>query len=295
MRRRRRRRGRRPQVLRPRPRSRCEARKEAARAARTHGRVYVTGCGAKPRRGAFAGDAENVRSWSRGEGGRRRLRRGRRWADRGCVCRRDARLDRVSALSRCRTGDRSRARFWSSPLVRGASAQVVRPRLLGADPPAASPRATARVLNGINLGLYRTVRGYRLRGSCREAWHHARPRAASPLLVEINTVDAELVRALRDTPTRAATREVPTSLADDGSHAKQWDALLRQPPTCAATRAAARGLQPHDDVISRLSLARRGRLREHARRRSYGGRADEGARRPLLARRQQAPPAEDQV
>src|SRR5215212_3546673 len=39
----------------------AKSRKAAARAARTHARVYVTGCGANLQRNAFAGLPDNVR------------------------------------------------------------------------------------------------------------------------------------------------------------------------------------------------------------------------------------------
>ena len=58
----------------------AKSRKEAARAARTHGRVYVTGCGANLAADAFAGLPANVTV----------VRRRTRMSSRSCAARRAA-------------------------------------------------------------------------------------------------------------------------------------------------------------------------------------------------------------
>ncbi len=87
----------------------AKSRKAAARAARTHGRVYVTGCAANLSTDAFAGLPENVVVVRPAERGDARLRRGRRRRDRLRPGRRRGSTASVPS-SRSRTAAASRAR-----------------------------------------------------------------------------------------------------------------------------------------------------------------------------------------
>ena len=101
----------------------AKSRKEAARAARTHRRVYVTGCGANLAGDAFAGLPENVRR-----------RRGEERADAGDR-RRRRRRDR---LRPGRRAPRSRAR-----LRQGAGRLLVLVQASASSRSCAAPRAAA--------------------------------------------------------------------------------------------------------------------------------------------------------
>ena len=191
-----------------------KSRQAAARAARTHARVYVTGCGANLAGEAFAGLPANVHVIPRRSEEAAAAVAGDVGAI-GCV-QADARLDRVRAFVKVQDGCSFSCRFCVVPLVRGAS----RSR------PAASVLAEVRrrvaqghrevVLTGINLGCYRDrAAGYRLARLVREAGGTPgldRLRLSS---IEVNHVDAELVAALRETPTVARHLHAPLQSGDD--------------------------------------------------------------------------------
>ena len=115
---RRRRRGREHVLRHERGRARSRARR-AARAARTHRRVYVTGCGANLAGGAFAGLPENVVVVARRSEETPAFVAGDVGAI-GCV-QADARLDRVRAFVKVQDGCSFSCNFCVIPLVRGAS------------------------------------------------------------------------------------------------------------------------------------------------------------------------------
>ena len=96
-----------------------KSRKEAARAARTHSRVYVTGCGANLAADAFAGLPENVIVVAKRSEETPAFVAGDVGAI-GCV-QADARLDRVRAFVKVQDGCSFSCNFCVIPLVRGAS------------------------------------------------------------------------------------------------------------------------------------------------------------------------------
>ena len=96
-----------------------KSRKEAARAARTHRRVYVTGCGANLAADAFAGLPENVVVVARRSEETPAFVAGDVGAI-GCV-QADARFDRVRAFVKVQDGCSFSCNFCVIPLVRGAS------------------------------------------------------------------------------------------------------------------------------------------------------------------------------
>jgi threonylcarbamoyladenosine tRNA methylthiotransferase MtaB len=191
-----------------------KSRHAAARAARTHRRVYVTGCGANLSRDAFAGLPANVRVIPRRSEEAAAAIAGDVGAI-GCV-QADARLDRVRAFVKVQDGCSFSCHFCVVPLVRGPS----RSR------PAAAVLAEVRrrvdqghrevVLTGINLGCYRDrAAGYGLARLVREVGATRgldRLRLSS---IEVNHVNAELVLALRETPTVAHHLHVPLQSGDD--------------------------------------------------------------------------------
>src|SRR5581483_10099981 len=97
----------------------AKSRKEAARAARTHRRVYVTGCAANLAADALAGLPENVVVVARRSEETPAFVAGDVGAI-GCV-QADARLDRVRAFVKVQDGCSFSCNFCVIPLVRGAS------------------------------------------------------------------------------------------------------------------------------------------------------------------------------
>ena len=191
-----------------------KSRHAASRAARTHRRVYVTGCGASLSADGFAGLPDNVVVVAR------RSEETPAFVARdvgaiGCV-HADARLDRVRAFVKVQDGCSFSCAFCVIPQVRGAS------RSRQADAVLREVRRRARqghrevVLTGINLGCYRDrAAGYDLPRLVREAGAVpglARLRLSS---IEINHVNRELEAALRETPAVAHHLHVPLQSGDD--------------------------------------------------------------------------------
>jgi threonylcarbamoyladenosine tRNA methylthiotransferase MtaB len=190
-----------------------KSRQAVSRAARSHGRVYVTGCGANLA-GAFDGAAPNVRVVARrsedtaavvaGDVGRI-----------GCV-QADARLDRIRAFVKVQDGCSFACRFCVVPLVRGASRSRRAAAVLAEIRRRVQQGHREVVLTGINLGCYRDREGgYRLPDLVRAAGAVpglARLRLSS---IEVNHVDERLVEALRETPALATHLHIPLQSGDD--------------------------------------------------------------------------------
>jgi threonylcarbamoyladenosine tRNA methylthiotransferase MtaB len=190
-----------------------KSRQAAARAARTHRRVYVTGCGANLARDTFEGLPENVVVVPRRSEETPAFVAGDVGAI-GCV-QADARLERVRAFVKIQDGCSFGCSFCVIPLVRGGtrsrSAQAVLQEI---------NRRVAQghkevVLTGVNLGCFRD-RGMTLSQLVRRAGETpglARLRLSS---IEINHVTPDLIAALRETPTAARHLHVPLQSGDDG-------------------------------------------------------------------------------
>jgi len=191
----------------------AKSRKEAARAARTHRRVYVTGCGANLAADVFAGLPENVVVVSRRSEETPDFVAG----DVGAIAcvQADARLDRVRAFVKVQDGCSFSCNFCVIPLVRGASRSRAADAVLTEVGRRVAQGHREVVLTGINLGCYRDrAAGYDLPRLVREAGSLVeRLRLSS---IEINHVDDELVRALRETPSVARHLHVPLQSGDDG-------------------------------------------------------------------------------
>ena len=107
----------------------AKSRKAAARAARSHGRVYVTGCGANLPGGAFDGLPSNVTVVT-GTGEEAVVAVAGDVGAIGCV-QADARLDRVRAFVKVQDGCSFSCRFCVIPLVRGSSRSRAADAVLG--------------------------------------------------------------------------------------------------------------------------------------------------------------------
>jgi threonylcarbamoyladenosine tRNA methylthiotransferase MtaB len=192
----------------------AKSRKAAARAARTHGRVYVTGCGANLAGEGLSGLPANVTVVRRSAEETPAFVAGDVGAI-GCV---DgaASVDRVRAFVKIQDGCSFSCGFCVIPLVRGGS------RSRSADAVLREVRRRVEqghpevVLTGINLGCFRDrAAGYDLPRLVREAGATpglARIRLSS---IEINHVNDALVAALCETPTVARHLHVPLQSGDD--------------------------------------------------------------------------------
>jgi threonylcarbamoyladenosine tRNA methylthiotransferase MtaB len=192
-----------------------KSRHAVSRAARTHARVYVTGCGANLAGDAFAGMPANVRVIARRSEETPELVAGDVGAI-GCV-QGEARLDRVRAFVKVQDGCSFSCNFCVVPLVRGRSRSRRAAAILGEIRRRVDQGHREVVLTGINLGCYRDREaGYTLARLLREAGAIpglARLRLSS---IEVNHVNDELVASLRETPTLARHLHVPLQSGDDG-------------------------------------------------------------------------------
>jgi threonylcarbamoyladenosine tRNA methylthiotransferase MtaB len=192
-----------------------KSRKEAARAARTHRRVYVTGCGANLAAGAFAGLPENVVVVAKRSEETPEFVAGDVGAI-GCV-QSEARLDRVRAFVKVQDGCSFSCAFCVIPLVRGPSRSRAAAAVLAEARRRVAQGHREIVLTGINLGCYRDrPDGYDLPRLVREAGAIPGLRRLRLSSIEINHVTDALVAALRETPTVSRHLHVPLQSGDDG-------------------------------------------------------------------------------
>jgi threonylcarbamoyladenosine tRNA methylthiotransferase MtaB len=191
-----------------------KSRQAAKRAARTHRRVYVTGCAANLAADAFAGLPENVTVVARRSEQTPEFVAGDVGAL-GCV-QADARLDRVRAFVKIQDGCSFSCNFCVIPLVRGESRSRSAAAVLAEVRRRVAQGHREIVLTGINLGCYRDREaGYKLARLVREVGAVqglARLRLSS---IEVNHVDAELIAALRETSTVSRHLHVPLQSGDD--------------------------------------------------------------------------------
>ena len=192
-----------------------KSRHAVARAARSHRRVYVTGCAANLADDAFADLPENVVVLPRRSEEVAAAVAGNVGAI-GCV-QADARLDRVRAFVKVQDGCSFGCTFCVIPQVRGASRSRAAEAVLAEIRRRVAQGHREVVLTGINLGCYRDrAAGYTLPRLIREAGAVpglARLRLSS---IEVNHLDEELERALRETPTVGRHLHVPLQSGDDG-------------------------------------------------------------------------------
>jgi threonylcarbamoyladenosine tRNA methylthiotransferase MtaB len=191
-----------------------KSRHAAARAARAHRRVYVTGCGASLGTDGFDGLPDNVVVIARRSEETPAAVAGDVGAI-GCV-QADARLDRVRAFVKIQDGCSFSCNFCVIPFVRGESRSRPAAAVLREIERRVAQGHLEVVLTGINLGCYRDREaGYRLARLVREAGATpglARLRLSS---IEVNHVGDELVAALSETPTVSRHLHVPLQSGDD--------------------------------------------------------------------------------
>jgi threonylcarbamoyladenosine tRNA methylthiotransferase MtaB len=192
----------------------AKSRKAVSRLAKTHGRVYVTGCAANLPHDAFAGLASNVVVVKQ----RSEETPGAVAGDVGAIAcvQGEARLDRVRAFVKVQDGCSFSCAFCVIPLVRGASRSRSAERVLAEIERRVAQGHREVVLTGINLGCYRDREaGFDLPRLVREAGATpglARLRLSS---IEVNHLSEALVAALVETPTVGRHLHVPLQSGDD--------------------------------------------------------------------------------
>jgi threonylcarbamoyladenosine tRNA methylthiotransferase MtaB len=191
-----------------------KSRQAAARAARTHERVYVTGCAANLTGAAFSGLPSNVIVVSRQSEETAAFVAGDVGAI-GCV-QAEARLDRVRAFVKIQDGCSFSCNFCVIPLVRGGSRSRSARAVLDEVERRVAHGHKEIVLTGINLGCYRDREaGYALPRLLREVGAVPGLERLRLSSIEINHVDAELVSALCETPNVSRHLHVPLQSGDD--------------------------------------------------------------------------------
>ena len=260
----------------------AKSRQAASRAARSHRRVYVTGCAREPRgRRRFATLPSNVvgdpgalarscpRS-SRGDVGAI-----------GCV-QADARLDRVRAFVKVQDGCSFACNFCVIPLVRGPSRSRRAAAVLAEIEKRVRQGHREVVLTGINLGCFRDREaGFRLADLIRAAGSTAGLERLRLSSIEINHVNEELVAALRETPAVCASPPRPAAVRRRRDPARDGPALHGR--GVPAPPRAARRLQPHGGRRSSASPARTSAAFRNTLDVVRRARHHEGSRVPVLA------------
>ena len=191
-----------------------KSRHAASRAARSHRRVYVTGCGANLSADAFAGLPANVQVIAR---------RSEELADAvsadvgaiGCV-QADHRLDRVRAFVRIQDGCSFSCSFCVIPLVRGATRSRSAAAVLDEIRRRAGQGHQEVVLTGVNLGCFRDrAAGMTLAGLIRAAGAIDGLERLRLSSIEVNHVTPDLIAAMRATPVVSRHLHVPLQSGDD--------------------------------------------------------------------------------
>ncbi|HET8652446.1 MAG TPA: MiaB/RimO family radical SAM methylthiotransferase [Gaiellaceae bacterium] len=192
-----------------------KSRQAASRAARTHDRVYVTGCSANLGGAAMAGLPDNVVVVARpSEEVAGAVARD--VGAIGCV-QADARLDRVRAFVKVQDGCSFSCNFCVIPLVRGPSRSRRAAAILAEIAKRVRQGHREVVLTGINLGCFRDRgAGFTLARLIREAGSVPGLERLRLSSIEINHVDDELVAALRETRAAGSHLHVPLQSGDDG-------------------------------------------------------------------------------
>jgi threonylcarbamoyladenosine tRNA methylthiotransferase MtaB len=193
----------------------AKSRKAAARAARTHARVYVTGCGANLSGNTFAQLPPNVIVVAK----RAEDTAAAVATDVGAIgCTNDdVRLDRVRAFVKIQDGCSFSCNFCVIPLVRGASRSRSADAVLREIRRRVAQGHREVVLTGINLGCFRDrAAGHTLASLVREAGATPGLERLRLSSIEINHVNEDLVAALRETPAAAKHLHVPLQSGDDG-------------------------------------------------------------------------------
>jgi threonylcarbamoyladenosine tRNA methylthiotransferase MtaB len=190
-----------------------KSRQAVSRAARTHDRVYVTGCAANLG-GAFEMTQANVAIVARLSEDTPRAVAGDVGAI-GCV-QSDARLERTRAFVKIQDGCSFSCAFCVIPLVRGGTRSRRAEAVLGEIERRVAQGHREIVLTGVNLGCFRDREaGFTLARLVREAGSLAGVERLRLSSIEVNHVSEELVSALRETPAVSRHLHVPLQSGDD--------------------------------------------------------------------------------
>jgi threonylcarbamoyladenosine tRNA methylthiotransferase MtaB len=190
-----------------------KSRQAVSRAARTHGRVYVTGCAANLA-SAFDVVAPNVRVLARPSEDVPGAVAGDVGAI-GCV-RADARLERTRAFVKIQDGCSFSCAFCVIPLVRGATRSRRADAVLAEIGRRVAQGHREIVLTGVNLGCFRDRdAGYSLPRLIREAGALAGVERLRLSSIEVNHLTDDLIAALRETGAASPHLHVPLQSGDD--------------------------------------------------------------------------------
>jgi threonylcarbamoyladenosine tRNA methylthiotransferase MtaB len=214
-----------------------KSRQAVSRAARTHERVYVTGCAANLT-DALAGLAENVVVVGRPSEETPAAVAGDVGAI-GCV-HAESRLDRVRAFVKIQDGCSFSCAFCVIPLVRGGTRSRRAEAVLTEIRRRVQQGHREVVLTGVNLGCFRDREsGYTLARLIREAGAVPGLERLRLSSIEINHVGPDLIAAMRETPTVSRHLHVPLQSGDD--------AVLRAMGRRYAVDTYHRKLEPLED------------------------------------------------
>ena len=190
-----------------------KSRQAATRAARSHRRVYITGCAANLE-GAFAGLPENVHVVARtGEDAAATVA-----GDVGAVAcvQSEHRLERTRAFVKIQDGCSFSCAFCVIPLVRGGTRSRRAALVLDEVRRRAAQGHREIVLTGVNLGCFRDRdAGYSLARLVRETGAIAGVERLRLSSIEVNHLSQDLVEALEATATVSAHVHVPLQSGDD--------------------------------------------------------------------------------
>ena len=190
-----------------------KSRQAVSRAARSHGRVYVTGCGANLER-AFESMPSNVTILSGRSEGLPAAVAGHVGAI-ACV-QADARVDRTRAFVKIQDGCSFSCAFCVIPLVRGATRSRRAAAVLADIARRAAQGHREVVLTGVNLGCFRDREaGFTLPRLIREAGTVSGVERLRLSSIEVNHLSEDLVAALRETGTASRHLHVPLQSGDD--------------------------------------------------------------------------------
>jgi threonylcarbamoyladenosine tRNA methylthiotransferase MtaB len=190
-----------------------KSRQAVSRAARTHGRVYVTGCGANLE-GAFTAMPSNVTI----VGGRSEELPAAVAGHVGAIAcvQADARVERTRAFVKIQDGCSFSCAFCVIPLVRGGTRSRRAPAVLAEIERRAAQGHREVVLTGVNLGCFRDRKaGFTLARLIREAGAVPGVERLRLSSIEVNHLSEELVAALRETDTASRHLHVPLQSGDD--------------------------------------------------------------------------------
>jgi threonylcarbamoyladenosine tRNA methylthiotransferase MtaB len=190
-----------------------KSRRAVSRAARTHGRVFVTGCAANLE-SAFPAPSPNVTVVARPSEEIAEAVAG----DVGAIAcvQADARLERTRAFVKIQDGCSFSCAFCVIPLVRGGTRSRRAHAVLAEIRRRVAQGHPEIVLTGVNLGCFRDREaGYTLARLLREAGALPGVERLRLSSIEINHVTPDLVAALRETPTISAHLHIPLQSGDD--------------------------------------------------------------------------------